>query len=112
MVKTEKDSSYSIEHCIQRYKERYGKNLTIEEYTKLNKRTQNWFKYPTDEFKEVSKDKISEDNYSYILAYTFNDELTYLVYETKRNCITTFLPVKSVMERIKKNKTNGKKDKN
>ena len=102
MVKSQKDQTYSIEHCIQRYKERYNKDLTLDEYNKLNKLAQNWFLVKDKNFNLISKDKITNDNYSYILEHFFNNESTYFVFETERNCITTFLPAKSVLEHIKK----------
>lgn len=109
MVKSQRDQTYSVEHCIQRYKERYNKDLTLIEYNKLNKEAQKWFLAPNINFKLIAKDKISNDNYSHILEHLLNGELTYFVFETERNCITTFLPAKSVLERINKNIKNKKK---
>jgi hypothetical protein len=108
MVKLQKDQTYSIEHCIQRYKERYNKDLTVDEYNKLNKQVQNWFQTPNINFKLIAKDPITKNNYSYILEHSLNGELLYLVFETERNCITTFLPPKSVLERVNKNKSKKK----
>ena len=109
MVKSQRDRIYSVDHCIQRYKERYNKNLTLNEYNELNKQAQGWFLTSNTNFKSIAKDKISNNNYSHILEHLLNDELTYFVFETQRNCITTFLPVKSVLKRINKNKKNEKK---
>lgn len=104
MVKTNKDDLYSFEHCVQRYKERYNKVLTFDSYNELNEKVKKWFNKNNNEFKIVSKDKINKNNYSYILECYISNELTFIVFEDSKNCITTFLPVDSVLNKIKKQK--------
>jgi hypothetical protein len=98
MVKIKKDQLYSIEHCIQRYRERYKKELSIDEYHKLNNEVIKWFIKQDNKFKIIDKCNITNDNYSYILEHLLNNDLIYLVFETQRNCITTFLPIESVLK--------------
>jgi len=102
MVKTNKDNSYSITHCIERYKERYNKDMSLDDYNKLNNLVIKWLQIPNNNIQIISKDKIIKNNYSYILETKFNEEIIYFVFETERNCITTFLPVKSVNSKINK----------
>lgn len=99
MVKTKKDNLYSFEHCVERYKQRYNKVLTFDIYNELNEKVKKWFSKNNDEFKIISKDKINKNNYSYILECQISKELTFIVFEDGKNCITTFLPVDSVLNK-------------
>lgn len=114
MVKQIKDSQYSFEHCIQRYKERYDKDLTIVYYNELNSNAQKIINENNNEnksYKIISKEKITNSNISYIIEYNDNDNYTYFVFETERNYITTFLHPQSVHNKIIKNNKKYKNNK-
>lgn len=83
MPKTIRDQLYSFEHCIQRYKERYGKDLSKNEYTVL-----------CEKAKEMIKDgKYSaEEKTATTEQYIIEVDGVICVYEIERGCITTFLP--------------------
>lgn len=105
MSKITKDSNYSFEHSVQRFEERYGKVLTLEVYNKWNNLVKKWFLDKLDaNFTLISEDKASKTNTSYIVKYNSDIGVIYFTFETERNCITTFLPPKSVEDRIKKSK--------
>lgn len=115
MPKTDKNPDYSFDHCVQRVKERYGQDLTLKQYNEWNKSLQLWVKTNGDAIKftkgkqtveyngiitlsnimPLSKIKINDKNISYTFKYVDSDSIYYLVFETERNCITTFLPPKS-----------------
>ena len=119
MPKTSKDNDYSISHCLQRLNERYSLEVDQKQYNQWNKTIQDWIKkygdtikitnskvgFLTDLFlnsniKPISKTKINDNNLSYTLQFMtkINDKsiILYLVFETERNCITTFLPPESI----------------
>ncbi len=102
-----RDNSYSVNHCCERFLERYGKELQREIYDKWNNKINKWMneQNKNNDFKIISTDKINITNTSYIIKYEKSDfGLIYFVYESERSCITTFLPIKSVENRIKVNK--------
>ena len=109
MSKPTKDSNYSFEHSVQRFEERYEKVLTLELYNKWNTLVKKWFLDKKDaDFTLISEDNASKTNKSYIVKYNTEIGVVYFTFETERNCITTFLPPKSVEERLKKSKGKNK----
>lgn len=104
MPKTNKDSNYSIKHCLERFNERYGKEMTEDTYNKYNKYVKKFMKTKEDGeyiISIISETKINDKNISYILKMFVDDEKMYFVYESERDCITTFLPIDSVEKRLK-----------
>ncbi len=104
MSKTKKTNNYSFDHSVQRFKERYDRELVLKNY-------QNWCKHAKDiiggkiidNMAILSKQKVNDANISYTIHYKslidMHDKLLtdiYFVYETERDTITTFLPPNSI----------------
>lgn len=96
MPKTTKDNDYSYAHSVQRFNERYGKDLTLKDY-------QDWCKSAkqlingcsVNDMTIISKQIVNQKNTSYVIHYKLSYDL-YFVYETERDTITTFLPPDSI----------------
>jgi hypothetical protein len=98
MPKTKRDSAYSVDHSLQRYKERYGKELDLQEYNLWNDMAKSFINNDkkNENISTVSKIKVNDKNTSYTLKIINKDEIIYAVFETERNTITTFLPPMSI----------------
>jgi len=79
---------------MQRFKERYNKDLSIDAYNELNTKIRNFIhnKKQYDGIKLIKKTIIDKSNDSYVMEIMYNGETIYANFETERNCITTFLP--------------------
>lgn len=107
-MKTGRDKDYSFEHCKQRFFERYQRELENEKYIKWNKMIQNKLinlECNLDNISIISIDKNTITT-SYIIKIIDENNVIYCSFEKERNCITTFLPIKSVEDRCKKYKKN------
>jgi len=96
MPKTLRDNNYSFDHSVQRFKERYDKELTLKDYQfwcKCAKELINGKVF--DDMIILSAQKASSTNMSYVIYYKLSYDL-YFVYETERDTITTFLPPNSI----------------
>jgi len=96
---------YSYQHSKDRYKERYDSDLTLEFYIKLNKNVKYYLndKKIDDEFiklETISKEKNNTGDQYVIKIITKTNNTIFVVYEIKRDCITTFLPPNNI--KIKK----------
>jgi hypothetical protein len=92
MPKTIKDTMYSFNHSVQRFKERYDKDLTLKQYNLWNDSIKNVCNdnKSNENIKIISKTKVNNNNTSYTVQLI--KENIYMVFETERNTITTFLP--------------------
>lgn len=97
MPKTNKDVMYSISHCIQRFAERYNKELDIKMYESWNSKIRNFIEKNNNDENIIllSKKKVNKFNFSYVFSILWENSKVYATFETGRNCITTFLPKNS-----------------
>ena len=104
MPKTKKDNNYSFDHSVQRFKERYDRELILKNYQSWCKNAKDAIGGKTiDNMTILSKQKVNDMNTSYVIHYRslvdIYDKLPtdiYFVYETERDTITTFLPPDSI----------------
>ncbi len=104
MPKTQKDNEYSFDHSVQRFKERYNRELVLKNYQNWCKNAKDAISGKTiDDMTILSKQKVNNTNTSYVIHYKLlidaHDKLPtdmYFVYETERDTITTFLPPDSI----------------
>lgn len=112
-----KDNKYSAQHSIERFQERYGITITEREYQKLSLEVRTFLKSNNDksnadkfsstkllsihkgfsnDFAEVIDVEKTKDGIQYVIKIKerYSIEI-FCVYETARDCITTFLPAKS-----------------
>jgi hypothetical protein len=98
MPKTNRDFDYSIDHCIQRIKERYNLTMSKDDYNNLNKRVKNFIK--TDQNKNDKSDfgfiiniEKYKDGKTYVMKiFNFLETEICLNFDTERDYITTILP--------------------
>lgn len=103
MSKTNRDIEYSLDHCKERFLERYNRELNIENYKKWNNLIRN--KLAKNEENTVEIINTDKSNMTvHIIKIVDENEKIYCSFEEQRNCITTFLPIESVENRIKKDK--------
>lgn len=104
MPKQVRNSDYSANHSIQRFKERYNKDLSVNAYNELNIKIRNFVhnKKQYDEIKLIKKTIIDKSNDSYVIEIIYNNDTIYANFETERNCITTFLPKSSFAQATNK----------
>jgi len=97
MPKQIRDANYSIEHSLQRFKERYEQNLPLKTYQEWNSKIRNLIGGITQPSNMViiKKTTVTKTNDSYVIEITHENKKIYANFETERNCITTFLPIKS-----------------
>lgn len=95
MPKTIKDSTYSFNHSLERYSQRYNETLTLKQYNLWNDSVKNVVNNnkTNENIKIISKTKVNNNNVSFTIQLIKED--VYLVFETERNVITTFLPRES-----------------
>lgn len=104
MPKTKKDNNYSFDHSVQRFKERYDRELTLKNYQNWCKNAKDVINGKTiDDMIIISKQKVNDMNTSYVIHYKLLIDIhdkshtdIYFVYETERDTITTFLPPDSI----------------
>ena len=98
MPKTNRDGTYSLTHCQERLKERYGLDLTDKEYGELNKQVTEFLiehqkRGQENEYAflfDVSKQKTTT---VYVLKIkSFKGKTIFVNYEDTRGCVTTILP--------------------
>lgn len=82
MPKSLRDKSYSFEHCAQRFKERYNRELTQELFENHCSKAKTAI-----ELGRYSKKEVTSDTLQYIVQL---GEII-CVYAMKRECITTYL---------------------
>lgn len=110
-LKTSRDDIYSLEHCKQRYLERYNEHLNLDKYKKWNNDIKNKL---SNKYQENITIISTEKSVviSHIIKITDDNNKIYCSFEEDRNCITTFLPIESVEKKINKNKKKQKNNKN
>ena len=93
MPRNIRDNEYSIKHSIERFQERYNTVLTPKQYEELctivKKMVQNNQNVAGTEI--TSRKPLIQQ---WILRFTWNDMEIIPVFESKRDCITTFLPLR------------------
>lgn len=98
MPKTEKDQDYSVDHCIQRMKERYDVDITKKDYDQLNdqvKKFMKTYKNKNDTDKQLTIIGIEKQKSAtlYVLKVeSFKGKTVFINYEDVRDCVTTILP--------------------
>lgn len=110
MPKTQRDASYSLAHCQERIKERYGLDLSEKEYNELNNKVRDFLKIHTDRGQgndyalifDVTKQKTAT---IYVIKIkSFKNKEIFVNYEDIRDCVTTILPpiLRKPKSRLKK----------
>lgn len=92
MPKTNRDNNYSKEHSQQRFFERYGKIINDKEYELMVNSVR---KMIDNNINIRSKNKASKTNTQYVIQTKIENQDILAVFETERNTITTFLPIKN-----------------
>jgi len=92
MPKTYKDINYSLMHSLQRFEERYNQKISINQYYNLVKQARTFIA----QNKNIkSKSVVSNLNVQYVITMELDNKEIWVVFETERDTITTFLPIKS-----------------
>ena len=92
MPRTVRDKNYSEQHARQRYAERYGTELTSAQY----KRLCTLVKKKLQQQESVIGHELTQKNpliEQWVFRFQYDNIEIIPVYETDRDCITTFLPV-------------------
>lgn len=93
MVRKNRDNEYSVQHSIERFQERYNTTLTTKQYYDLC----NMVREMVQNNQNITGIEITSRKpliKQWILRFNWNNMEIIPVFESKRDCITTFLPMR------------------
>lgn len=91
MVKSRRDREYSVNHCIQRYRERYKKVMTHDMYENINAVISNGVLQTPCLLNIINSDIDKSVPVTYTVEYMYNGDKIFVLYDLKRGYISTIL---------------------